>query len=202
MNIGQNGLELIASAEGFRGVAYYDANGKKWTIGYGHTATAKEGMKITKEEGLELLRRDIAAKEDCIERNFLKKNVILTQNQFDALVSMAYNLGCGGFLKTDVAKYLQKSPPDYKAAADSIVKYNKSGGKVLAGLTKRRTAEQELFLGSPVTIPDATKVAIVQKTGVPETAAKADAGIPSWVWWAAGGVAIVTGGGIFAWKKL
>lgn len=216
MNISTTGLQIITASESFRSEAYYDNAGKKWTIGYGHTATAKQGMTITHDKGVELLKTDITVKEDCITRNFLKKGVLLTQNQFDALVSLSYNMGCAGFLKTDVAKALQKSPPDYEAAAAAFGKYNKAKGKVLDGLTIRRKAEESLFrndstrqellawmlsaLNNPVTLPDSTRVATVKKTGLPETAAKPDVGIPAWVWWAAGGAAAV-GGGVFLWKK-
>ncbi|KQD16250.1 lysozyme [Acinetobacter baumannii] len=68
----------------------------------------------------------------------------LTQNQFDALVSLAYNIGSGAFKGSTLLKLLNKG--DYKGAADQFLVWNKAGGKVMKGLVRRREAERALFL--------------------------------------------------------
>lgn len=143
MKISSAGVKLIANYEGLRLKAYWDAHGKLWTIGYGHTATAKEGMKITKEQALNLLARDLERFEKCVEDVI---NVALTQEQFDALVSFAFNRGCNGFRKSSVVELVNSRR--FSEAAD-VWKTTAvtAGGKRLAGLVKRRKAESEMFAG-------------------------------------------------------
>lgn len=140
-------VAILINREGFEAKAYWDPTGKLWTIGYGHTRTAKKGMVITKAQAFELKRQDMALFASCVLENVPVK---LTQWQFDALVSFAFNFGCGGFKKTDVYKKLVKG--DYAGASASFTKYNKSGGRVLGGLTKRRTMEKQLFDTGDVTL--------------------------------------------------
>ena len=133
------GLKIIEESEGLRLEAYN--LGGQWLIGYGHAATAKQGMTITEAEAEQLLRQDVRASEDAVKRMVL---VPLNENQFSALVSLAYNMGSNGFSRTTVLDALNKG--NYKQAADNFRNHNKGGGKVIPHLTERREKERTLFL--------------------------------------------------------
>lgn len=137
-------LTLIKSFEGWRDTAYKDAVGV-WTIGYGHTSMAgppevKPGMKITKAEGEAILARDLVKYENAV-RNYVR--VPLNDNQFGALVSWCYNVGPGNVAKSTLVKRLNAG--QYESVPAELAKWNKAGGKVLKGLTRRREAEAALF---------------------------------------------------------
>lgn len=142
MKIGQQGLELIKSFEGLELTAYL-CPADVWTIGYGHTKTVKAGMRITERGAEELLKQDLAWVETAIDTYV---TVALTQPQYDALCSFIYNVGGGAFRKSTLLKKLNAG--DYEGAQGQFKRWNKASGKVLKGLTRRRTAEQELF-GTP-----------------------------------------------------
>src|SRR5271155_633134 len=93
-----NGRAMIEGFEGIRLTAYQDQRGI-WTCGYGHTQNVTEGTECTQEIADAWLSQDLATAENCITR--MVKPVI-TQNQYDALVSFAYNIGCGNFAKSTV----------------------------------------------------------------------------------------------------
>ena len=136
--ISQNGLNLIKQFEGCRLQAYQCAAGV-WTIGYGHTAGVKKGQVITQAQAEEYLRQDCKKFENYVNNSaYVPVTELLNQNQFDALVSFTYNCGQGN-LKT-----LCKGRTAAQISAN-ITKYNKAAGKVLAGLVRRRAAEQTLF---------------------------------------------------------
>jgi lysozyme len=144
MELNQASIDLIKSFEGWRANAYKDAVGV-WTIGYGHTSAAgapkvTAGMKISLAEGEEMLRRDLKKYADAISSQV---KVPLNPNQYGALVSWCYNVGPGNTGKSTLIKKLNKG--DYKAVPSELAKWNKAGGKVLAGLTRRRKAEGDLF---------------------------------------------------------
>lgn len=141
MQISAKGVELVAKYEGCRLEAYKCPAGV-WTIGYGHTAGVNPGDTLpSKEAAKELLQKDLAKYADSV--NQCIQNGKLTfqpnQNQFDALTSFCYNCGAGS---------LQKLVTGRSAAeiAEKILAYNKGGGKVLAGLVRRREEERALFL--------------------------------------------------------
>lgn len=144
MKTSQNGINLIKKFEGCRLKAYKCAAGV-WTIGYGHTNGVKSTNVITQEKAEELLKKDLEKFEKNVEKYNTKYN--WNQNEFDALVSFAFNLGSIDKLTADGTR-------SREVIAEKILCYNKAGGKVLAGLTERRKAEQKLFL---------TKVAPVQQ---------------------------------------
>lgn len=136
------GLALLQKFEGLRLEAYKDAAGV-WTIGYGHTGPdVVEGKKITKEEALDLLRQDVSKYETCVRENV---RVPLTQNQFDALVIFAFNVGCAAFENSTLLRLLNQK--DYVGAAAEFAKWHKAKGRPLEGLLRRRLEEMRLFLG-------------------------------------------------------
>lgn len=132
--------ELIKSFEGLELEAYL-CPADIWTIGYGHTGNVKEGDSITKAEAEALLDKDLQTFRNGVKR-FVK--VPLNENQFGALVSFAYNLGLGSLQNSTLLKMLNAG--DYTGAADQFLRWNKSGGKVLTGLVRRREAERAVFL--------------------------------------------------------
>jgi lysozyme len=145
MRTSNKGLELIKQHEGLRLSAYKCPAGV-WTIGYGHTVTAKRGQTITQEQADELLRADLINSEESVKA--LVK-VPLQQCQFDALVSFVFNLGRGAFAKSGLLKLINAK--NIVNAAQEFPKWNKArvGGvlQALPGLTKRRHEEQCLFIG-------------------------------------------------------
>jgi lysozyme len=139
LRINDAGLQIIKDSEGLRLEAYN--LGGQWLIGYGHAATARAGMKITEAQAEALLRQDVKDAEDGVRKAV---TVPVNRNQFSAMVSLAYNLGVGGFGHSTVLAAVNKG--DYNGAADAFLNHNKAGGKVLENLTKRREKERALFL--------------------------------------------------------
>jgi len=140
MNTSQQGIELIKKFEGVRYHAYDDGVGV-WTIGVGHTKGVMPGDKIDDRQVDQFLREDLESAEYAVSR--LVK-VDLTQNAFDALVSLVFNIGSGAFASSTLLKMLNKGQT--QAAADQFLKWTMAGGKVLRGLVTRRAAERVLFL--------------------------------------------------------
>jgi GH24 family phage-related lysozyme (muramidase) len=142
------GIELIKRFEGLRLAAYLDAV-RVPTIGYGHTKTARMGQKITAAQAEELLVKDLAVFEQAVN-DLVAADI--NQNEFDALVSFAFNVGAGALNRSTLLRALNKGRR--QAAADEFLRWNKAGGRVLAGLTRRRVAERALFL-TPFVAPEA-----------------------------------------------
>lgn len=146
--VGAEGLALIKRFEGCRLTAYkVQSSDKYWTIGWGHYGPdVKAGQTITQAEADALLVRDCQSAADAVDN---PKNCPLTAklnaNQRDALISFTYNCG-SGCLQT-----LCKNRSLFQIR-EAMALYNKSGGKVLTGLVRRRAAEQELF-DTPVPAP-------------------------------------------------
>lgn len=135
MRISENGLNLIKKFEGCRLEAYRDPAGVL-TIGYGHTHGVQEGMRITQETADEYLRDDCAAAEKNV--NGFEAKYHWNQNQFDALVSFAFNLGSINQLTANGTRSIAE-------ISAKIPEYCHAGGKKLNGLVRRRAAEKELF---------------------------------------------------------
>lgn len=142
MKTSQNGINLIKQFEGCRLTAYRCPAGKP-TIGYGHTAGVKMGQRITQAQADAFLRDDLAK----FEKNVMKydQKYHWNQNQFDALVSFAFNIG-------SIDQLTDKGKRDIHTISKKILAYNKMDvngvKKESSGLTKRRKAEQALFLKS------------------------------------------------------
>ena len=135
---GQAGIKLITSFEGCRLTAYKCPAGV-WTIGYGHTRGVQQGQTITKAQAARLLAEDLERYEDNVNKYYDRYR--WSQNEFDALVSFAYNVG-------SIDKLTAGGTRSRQEIADKMLLYNKANGKVLAGLTRRRQAERELFVAT------------------------------------------------------
>lgn len=143
---GPNGLNIIKEFEGFRSKPYL-CPAKIPTIGYGATHYT-DGRKvklsdapISEPEAEQLLKDMLKGYEKIVLDNVKSK---INQNQFDALVSFVYNLGGLNFRKSTLLKKVNANPMDLTIAHE-FHKWNKAGGKVMNGLTRRRKAESELY---------------------------------------------------------
>ena len=145
MKTSNRGLSLIVLFEGFRPDAYLDPVGIP-TIGFGFIRGVKMGDKMTLAEARDRLKREIVEYEQGVLAACTRKP---NQNQFDAFVCFAFNVGVAGFKKSSVLKAHNRG--DYQAAARAFGLWNKAGGKVFTGLTRRRAAEAALYL-EPVDI--------------------------------------------------
>lgn len=142
MRISEAGVDLIKSFEGCKLEAYKCPAGI-WTIGYGHTGSGvTTGLSIDEQEAESLLYDDLVKFEDGV--NKLTCELDITQGMFDALVCFAYNVGLDALARSTLLKLLKQNK--VLEASEQFKVWNKSGGKVLAGLTRRRNAEAELFL--------------------------------------------------------
>jgi lysozyme len=142
------GLALTRSFEGLRLNAYQDSAGV-WTIGYGHTGPeVHHGQCISEIEAEALLRSDLASAVQCVRRAV---RVDLQQHQFDALVDFCFNVGRGSFLGSSLLRYVNQS--EFDSAAVQFGLWVHAGGKVLAGLVRRRAAEAALFSGHGFSSP-------------------------------------------------
>jgi lysozyme len=145
MNTSQAGIDLIHEFESFSPTAYLCPAGV-WTIGWGTTRVngkpVRQGMTATREQADAWFAKDLQKFENCVLNAV---DVDLTQGQFDALVSFAYNVGCAAFKSSTLVRLLNHG--NEAGAAAEFARWNKGGGRVLAGLTRRREAERALFEG-------------------------------------------------------
>lgn len=161
------GRKFITKEEGNKLKAYQDSVGV-WTIGVGHTSNAGpprvvSGLKITAAESDEILSRDLAEFEKAVERNV---KVPLTQNQYDALVSLCFNIGAKGFANSSVVKALKVN--DYQTAADAFLKWTRAGNQAEL-LKPRRQRERALFLKDGPKVDPVTKAVKVSKEAAKNT---------------------------------
>jgi GH24 family phage-related lysozyme (muramidase) len=142
MRLGDRGADLIKSFEGFRSCPYRDAVGV-WTIGYGSTkGVGPTSRCISRAEAERRMRAEIDA---TYGQAVNALGLPLNQNQFDALTSFVYNVGPGALAaSTGIGQALRKR--QWRRAGDELLRWNRAGGRELAGLTRRRRAERELFL--------------------------------------------------------
>lgn len=134
-------LLLIRQFEGLRLTAYRCPSGI-WTIGYGHTTGVKPGDAITQSQADEYLLQDIQPIEAYL--NSLHPSPNLTQNQFDALTSLIFNIGIPAFSHSTLLKLI-KANPDAPAITAQFLRWIYSDGKPLPGLQRRRTEEAKLY---------------------------------------------------------
>lgn len=142
MKVSARGIALVESEEGCRLVAYPDpaTGGEPLTIGVGHTGGVKAGDRITRKRALELLAEDLRECEDAITSSV---TVPLTQNQFDALCSLIFNIGVGAFKQSTLLKRLNAGA--YSDAAAQFGRWTRAGGRVYPPLVNRRLREAALF---------------------------------------------------------
>ncbi len=141
-SISQNGVQMIEGFEGYSATAYPDpgTGGAPWTIGYGHTGGVQPGQTITRAQAEAYLKDDLSWAQDAVRRNV---HVPINQNQFDALVSLTYNLGANGY----PGLLAKLNAGDYKGAQQMFGEYVHAGGHELPGLVNRRAKEAALFGG-------------------------------------------------------
>ena len=141
MNISQACIDLVKEFEGCKLDAYQDIIGV-WTIGYGHTGDVSAGQEISQQEADLLLQHDLSEKADAVEKLL---QVDVTQSQFDALVSFAYNLGVGNLASSTLLRMINSGEADQ--ASPQFLRWDKAGGVEVDGLERRRKAEKLLFEG-------------------------------------------------------
>lgn len=134
--------DLVASFEGLSTKAYLDSGGVP-TIGFGHTAGVRIGEVCTPEQAHVWLDCDLQSADASVSRLV---SVPVSQNQFDALVSLCYNIGSGNFEKSHV-RALLNSHTDPAVVANAFLVWNQVDGKISEGLCRRRSAERAMFLG-------------------------------------------------------
>lgn len=140
MRINEAGLALIKSFEKCVLSAYMPTPNDVPTIGYGHTRNVHMGDLCTQEQADQWLLDDIAEFEDCVSMSLEREP---NENQYSAMVSLAFNIGCGNFRTSTLVKLMNQG--NAEGASGQFSRWNKQAGKVLNGLTRRRQAEKELF---------------------------------------------------------
>lgn len=140
-NLSYTGVALTEVFEGLSLVAYQDSRGV-WTIGYGHTAGVTEGMTCTQQQAEDWLIADVQWAVSVVQNDV---TVSLTQNEFDALVDFVFNVGSGNFESSTLLADLNAG--NYAASADQFQRWDLAGGQVVAGLLRRRIAEENEFNG-------------------------------------------------------
>lgn len=151
-SLNEAALNLIKQSEGFVPAPYADPVGYP-TVGYGHLCADKTCSDVTKAgyklpltvaTGTQLLASDIHRYTTCLG-DYLGTNVKLNANQWGALISWTFNVGCGNAQTSTLVKRLNAGENPNTVAAEELPKWNKAGGKVLPGLANRRAAEVTLF---------------------------------------------------------
>lgn len=141
MRTSQKGIDLIKEFEGYSERVYLCPGGV-YTIGYGHTKGVQVGDTCTREKAEEYLKDDLRDTEEAI---LDLVDVPLTQNQFDALVSLVYNIGSGNFYDSTIRKVINYKVSNIDEYRRAWMMWVKAQGRVLKGLVRRREAEFKLF---------------------------------------------------------
>ena len=147
MKLSQNGVNFIKSHEALRLKAYQDSKGK-WTIGWGHTKGVKPGDVITREQAEQFIRDDFAWVARTLNADLVagRDKPLVTQNEFDALCSLVFNIGSDAYLDSTVRRKIKQG--DKMAAARAFKMWVYSEHKFIQGLANRRADEVRLFLQS------------------------------------------------------
>ena len=153
MKTSNRGIELIKEFEKLMLEAYRCPAGA-WTIGWGHTGGVKQGQKIGISQAISFLNADIVKFEKLVSK--YDSIYHFTQNEFDALVSFAFNIG-------NIDGLTNKGKRTKSEIAEKFLAYNKSGNEILGGLVRRRRLERELFLG--VSLPGVSYSGHIQSIG-------------------------------------
>ena len=143
MSLGPKGAALIKSFEEYRDIVYEDQRGIL-TCGWGHTGPdVRVDTVCTPEQADKWFFNDTHTADNVVLRAI---DVPMTQNQFDALCSLCFNIGAHAFTTSTLARVLNAG--NYMAVADQFLAWNHTNGQVNAGLTRRREAERALFLST------------------------------------------------------
>ncbi len=144
MKTGDTGLNLIKGYEGLRMAAHY-APSEQWSVGYGHTGTARHGMSVTEADAERLLRDDVTPIEQVLAETV---RAPLNQNEHDALISLIFNIGEANWKRSTVLRKLNEGDKLGAAAAFEMWTRAKVNGELVSldGLVRRRAAEKSLFL--------------------------------------------------------
>ena len=147
MRLSQNGVDFIKSHEALRLKAYQDSKGV-WTIGWGHTKGVKPGDVITREQAEQFIRDDFAWVERTLNADLVtgRDKPLVTQNEYDALCSLVFNIGSQAYLDSTVRRKIKQG--DKMAAAHAFGMWVYSDHKFVQGLANRRADETRLFLQS------------------------------------------------------
>jgi lysozyme len=144
MTLSDNGIKFITQWEGFSPIAYKDVAGY-WTIGYGHLILPNEqhlmAATLTKQEAMSLKKKDAGIAEAAIRGQVLAP---LNQNQFDALVSLIFNIGSAAFRDSTLKERINAYDTQERIT-EAWLRWNRAGGRFVQGLANRRKAEAELF---------------------------------------------------------
>jgi lysozyme len=143
MRTSDQGIEFIKKHEGFSARAYPDpaTGGEPWTIAYGHTGGVRRGDVCDEAQADFWLRNDIQTAEDAVNELVTQP---ITQSQFDALVDFIYNVGVANFAKSTLLKKINGN--DFDGALNEFVRWDRAGGREMAGLKRRREEEANLFM--------------------------------------------------------
>ena len=148
MQCSQKGIDLIKSFEGFSLTAYHGKCDRAglYTIGWGHARGVRPGDKITLEQAEKLLRDDLAWVERVLNADLVsgRDNPIVTQNEYDALCSLVFNIGSQAYLDSTVRRKIKQG--DKMGAAHAFGMWIYSNHKIAPGLVTRRNAERKMFL--------------------------------------------------------
>lgn len=155
--ISNTGISFIQKWEELRLKAYKDPIGI-WTIGWGHIDGVYEGQTITKNQALEFLRQDLSEAQKAVDNFVIKKNIPLQGHQYDALVSLVFNVGSGNIFTKNYSNgyasgstlYNKLLMLDFEGAAKRFTDFVKAGGETLNGLVRRREMERDMFLKKKV----------------------------------------------------
>jgi len=175
LTVSETGLALIAAFEGFRAESLPLSDGR-WTVGYGSSHTANGTVSVTEPEAKALLKRDLEPIADLLNDSSFSP---LNQNQFDALSSLAFNIGINAFRSSDVFEHIRRGEPIAAAMAmDNWCTANlESRPLVVDVLVRRRAAEKALFLSLP-----AGAVAAPSPLLVPVSKTQSASALPVWDW--------------------
>lgn len=135
----------LAVHEGYREVAYIPVAGDRPTIGFGDAQGVQLGQRTDPVRALIRLN----AQADAFQRDMRAciGDVPLHQHEWDAYVSLTFNIGSGSFCRSTLVRELRKSPPNYRGACDQILRWDRFQGRQLVGLTKRRAQEHATCIG-------------------------------------------------------
>jgi lysozyme len=170
-------LAHIKASEGLRLNAYPDPgsiNGEPWTVGYGSTIGVHKGLVITEAEAEARLVDDLTGAENTVSKLV---TVPLNENQFGALVSLAFNIGATAFAKSTLLRKLNAG--DYAAVPSQLQRWDKNDGHVMSGLTKRRAAEAKLW-NTPAAAPAPTPLPSAPLPVTPRPEATSGRGVNLW----------------------